>query len=177
MPAQQQHISHHSPQPTSHQSPQPTSHQTWTTERVALLKRHFEAGLSCRQIAAEIGVSRNAVIGKLTRLNLTRDKKVKAPPRKAAAAAAAAKGRGGSPVPRFRAQLIRVLGSEPEPSAADAPIHNGHTCSLYELSKEKCRWPISTPGAEDFCFCGNPPVDGLPYCPGHTRLAYRVTAR
>ena len=177
MPATQ-HISHQSPQPTSHQSPQPashqTSHQTWTTDRVALLKSHFEAGLSCRQIAAEIGVSRNAVIGKLTRLSLTRDKKVKAPPRKAAAAA---RGRGGNPAPRFRAQLIKVLASEPEPSAADAPIHNGHTCSLYELSKEKCRWPISTPGADDFCFCGNPPVDGLPYCPGHTRLAYRVTAR
>jgi GcrA cell cycle regulator len=173
MPAQQQHIAQQSPQPTSHQ----TSHQTWTTERIALLKRHFEAGLSCRQIAAEIGVSRNAVIGKLTRLNLTRDKKIKAPPRKAAAAAAAAKGRGSGPVPRFRAQLIRVLSSEPEPSTADTPIHNGHTCSLYELSKEKCRWPISTPGADDFCFCGNPPVDGLPYCPGHTRLAYRVTAR
>jgi GcrA cell cycle regulator len=48
---------------------------------------------------------------------------------------------------------------------------------LYELSDQKCRWPISTPGADDFCFCGNPPVDGLPYCAGHSRLAYRVTAR
>ena len=28
---------------------------TWTTERVELLKSHFEAGLSCRQIAAHIG--------------------------------------------------------------------------------------------------------------------------
>jgi GcrA cell cycle regulator len=172
MPAQQ-HIAQQSPEPTSHQ----TSPPTWTAERIARLKSHFEAGLSCRQIAAEIGVSRNAVIGKLTRLNLTREKKIKPPPRKAAAAAAATRGRGGNPASRFRAQLINVLTSEPEPLASDAPIHNGHTCSLYELSKEKCRWPISTPGAEDFCFCGNPPVEGLPYCPGHTRLAYRVTAR
>ena len=164
MPAQQ-HI--------QYPAPHPASHQTWTTERIALLKNHFEAGLSCRQIAAEIGVSRNAVIGKLTRLNLTREKKVKVAPRKAAAA----RGRGGSPVPRFRAQLLRVLTSEPEPSADDEPIHNGHTCSLFELSDQKCRWPISTPGADDFCFCGNPPVDGLPYCAGHSRLAYRVTAR
>ena len=163
MPAQQ-HI--------QYPAPHPASHQTWTTERIALLKSHFEAGLSCRQIAAEIGVSRNAVIGKLTRLNLTREKKVKVAPRKAAAAAA--RGRGGSPVPRFRAQLLRVLTSEPEPSADDEPIHNGHTCSLFELSDQKCRWPISTPGAEDFCFCGNPPIEGLPYCPGHSRLAYRV---
>jgi len=45
---------------------------TWTSERVELLKQHFEEGLSCREIAAHIGVSRNAVIGKLTRLGLTR---------------------------------------------------------------------------------------------------------
>ena len=47
---------------------------TWTDERLELLQGHFAAGLTCRQIAAEIGVSRNAVIGKLSRLGLTRDK-------------------------------------------------------------------------------------------------------
>ena len=46
---------------------------TWTAERVELLKSHFAAGLSCREIADNIGVSRNAVIGKLSRLNLTRE--------------------------------------------------------------------------------------------------------
>ena len=45
---------------------------TWTAERIALLKSRFEAGLTCREIAADIGVSRNAVIGKITRLNLSR---------------------------------------------------------------------------------------------------------
>ena len=25
----------------------------------------------------------------------------------------------------------------------------------------------------DFCFCGNEPVKGLPYCLGHARIAYR----
>jgi len=175
MPAQHR-IHHQAPHHASHQTSNETSNQTWTTERVALLKSHFEAGLSCRQIAAAIGVSRNAVIGKLTRLNLTREKKIKAPPRNKAAAAAA-RGRRGGPVPRFRTQLLKVLATEPEPSADDKPIHNGHCCSLFELSNEKCRWPISTPGADDFCFCGNPPVEGLPYCAGHSRLAYRATAR
>src|SRR4029453_18973352 len=52
---------------------------TWTTERVELLKNHFAAGLSCRQIAADIGVSRNAVIGKLSRLGLTRGKTIAEP--------------------------------------------------------------------------------------------------
>jgi GcrA cell cycle regulator len=73
--------------------------------------------------------------------------------------------------------MLRALYAEPEPATGDEPIHNGHTCSLLELSAERCRWPISTPGAEDFCFCGNTPIDGLPYCPGHTRLAYRPGSR
>ena len=45
---------------------------TWTAERVALLRSYANAGLSCAQIAAEIGVTRNAVIGKLNRLGLSR---------------------------------------------------------------------------------------------------------
>jgi GcrA cell cycle regulator len=73
--------------------------------------------------------------------------------------------------------MLRALYAEPEPVVDDEPIHNGHTCSLLELSAEKCRWPISTPGAEDFCFCGNTPIEGLPYCAGHTRLAYRPGSR
>ena len=46
----------------------------WTTERIALLKNRIDAGLSCGQIAREIGVSRNAVIGKANRLGLSRFK-------------------------------------------------------------------------------------------------------
>ena len=49
-----------------------TNEPTWTAERVELLKSRFEAGLSCREIAGEIGVSRNAVIGKLSRLKIGR---------------------------------------------------------------------------------------------------------
>jgi GcrA cell cycle regulator len=48
---------------------------------------------------------------------------------------------------------------------------------LLELSEQRCRWPISTPGLADFCFCGNTPLEGLPYCAGHTRLAYRPGSR
>jgi GcrA cell cycle regulator len=73
--------------------------------------------------------------------------------------------------------MLKALYGEPQPLADDEPIHNGHTCSLLELSEQRCRWPISTPGAADFCFCGNTPLDGLPYCAGHTRLAYRPGSR
>jgi GcrA cell cycle regulator len=147
---------------------------TWTAERVELLKLRFEAGLSCREIAVDIGVSRNAVIGKLSRLNLTRGRGGDGPrpPRKDAA-----KGQRPRTMPRVQYQLLQTLYAEPEPVLGEEPIQSGPGCSLLELSAEKCRWPISTPGAEDFCFCGNMPVEGLPYCAGHTRLAYRPGSR
>ena len=44
---------------------------TWTSERIELLKRCLYAGLSCGQTAREIGVTRNAVIGKMNRLGHT----------------------------------------------------------------------------------------------------------
>jgi GcrA cell cycle regulator len=72
--------------------------------------------------------------------------------------------------------MLKALYGDALP-AAEEPIHNGHRCSLLELSEERCRWPISTPGAPDFCFCGNTPLEGLPYCAGHTRLAYRPGSR
>jgi GcrA cell cycle regulator len=151
----------------------PAKEPTWTDERLELLKHRFAAGLTCRQIAGDIGVSRNAVIGKLSRLNLTREKTGDAPHQ---ARKEAAKGRRVKSVPRLQYQMLRTVYAGPPP-AADEPIEDGHTCSLLELSEQRCRWPISTPGADDFCFCGNTPVEGLPYCAGHTRLAYRPGSR
>ena len=150
---------------------------TWTAERLELLKSRFEAGLTCRQIADDIGVSRNAVIGKLSRLNLTREKRddILRMPRRARKHAA--QERRPRSVPRLQYQMLQTLYAEPQSLADNQPIHSDHCCSLLELSEERCRWPISTPGAADFCFCGNTPLDGLPYCPGHTRIAYRPGSR
>jgi len=44
------------------------------------------------------------------------------------------------------------------------------TVSLLELTDDTCRWPIGDVGAPGFCFCGNRPLKGLPYCAGHFRL-------
>jgi GcrA cell cycle regulator len=152
----------------------PANQPTWTDARLERLKAGFEAGLSCREIAADIGVSRNAVIGKLSRLNLTREKSIEA---RRSTRKDDPKGKRPRSVPRVQYQMLRKIYAEAQPATDDEIIHSETRCSLLELSAEKCRWPISTPGAEDFCFCGNTPVDGLPYCPGHTRLAYRPGSR
>ncbi len=149
---------------------------TWTAERIELLKQHFEAGLSCRQIAAHIGVSRNAVIGKISRLDLRREKQGnwRGPePRRRAPRAKA--------TPRQQFRILRALYDGPEPitdeTVPDEAIPSERWCSLLELDEQRCRWPVSSPGEEDFLFCGNFPIDGLPYCAGHARLAYRPDPR
>jgi len=152
-----------------------TAQQTWTDERVEILRSHFEAGLSCREIAADIGVSRNAVIGKLTRLNLTRrnSDEPRQPRRQRAT-----KTLGLKPPPRRQYEILAAIYAKPQPAVIpNNPIDEAHRCSLLELGDDRCRWPIGTPGEDSFCFCGNVPFDGLPYCPGHSRMAYRPYSR
>src|ERR1700712_4239074 len=86
------------------------------------------------------------------------------------------KERAAKSTPRLQFQMLRKVYENGEPVVA-APVVSEHRCTLFELSKQRCRWPISTPGAEDFCFCGNTPLEGLPYCSGHSRLAYRPRGR
>jgi GcrA cell cycle regulator len=152
----------------------PAKDPTWTEDRLERLKSGFAAKWTCRQIADDIGVSRNAVIGKLNRLNLTREANVRAPrgPRKDAQ-----KGRRRGSVPQLQYQLLQAVYAAPQSEACEAPISNQHICSLLELSEARCRWPINSPGEKDFGFCGNTPLEGLPYCPGHSRLAYRPGSR
>ncbi|QPF94724.1 GcrA family cell cycle regulator [Bradyrhizobium commune] len=153
----------------------PTSSPTWTDERIERLKRHFEAGLSCREIAADIGVSRNAVIGKLSRLNLTRGRSVDE--RKLQDNRSFAPPRAPKTVPRLQYEMLATIYGETAAPVVTGPIDDTNRCSLLELSENRCRWPISTPGADDFCFCGNASHDGQPYCAGHSRLAYRPNSR
>ena len=142
--------------------------QPWTAETVELLKSRVDAGLSCREIAREIGVTRNAVAGKISRLKLSRPKHV------------SGKHSEQKDNPKFRRsrvlkryQILMALRTMQPPSAEELTIHNGHRCSLLELTQEKCRWPIGNPAAVDFWFCGNKAVEGLPYCAGHARIAYK----
>jgi GcrA cell cycle regulator len=146
----------------------PAFERTWTAERIELLKNCFEAGLTCRQIAAQIGVSRNAVIGKISRLKLTRDTDGETPARRAPRGPA--KGRSLRATPRQQYELLQAVYEDAAPAE---PIPGEHACSLLELDEERCRWPFSSPGAEDFRFCGNRSIHGLPYCAGHARLAYQ----
>ena len=149
---------------------------TWTEERIALLRSYLDAGKTCSQIADEIGVSRNAVIGKIHRLGLA--------PGRPAAAPARCPPRGRRPRHTQRQLLQMVYAQAPRGDAAAAGtaagrelVQSATRCSLLELAPGKCRWPLDDPPTADFAFCGNDAIAGLSYCAGHARMAYHFPAR
>src|SRR5262249_2477949 len=147
------------------------SQTTWTPERIVLLKNGINAGLSCGQIAREIGVSRNAVIGKLNRLGLSRFKGI-------AAGRLAQAGAKKAPYNIVTAQqTLQTVWPEAQHACTEVLSDSINRCTLLELQQWHCRWPLGDPACKDFGFCGSKPVDGLPYCPAHARIAYRPGTR
>ncbi len=162
---------------------------TWTPERVEQLRTCIATGLSCSEIAAEIGVTRNAVIGKIHRLGLAPGRAI------SGSVSGTMSGPACEHAPRARRsppssqrQLLRLIFADrasPDGAtnagltnvAAAASVESTQPCSLLELAACKCRWPVSNGSATAFAFCGNDAVGGLPYCAGHARMAYRIPGR
>ena len=140
----------------------------WTEERVALLQKLWGQGYSASQIASQLpGVTRNAVIGKIHRLN------------KRGQAKAVRVRTGGFMAPVARRRPAPEARRMAPPEWALRPHHGPilveepglATCST--LSANMCRWPIGDPDMRDFTFCGRPSDGAHPYCEGHSRLAYK----
>jgi GcrA cell cycle regulator len=162
----------------------------WTDERVEKLKKLWSEGLSASQIAAQLGgVSRNAVIGKVHRLNLPGRAKAGG----ATSAARATKRTTSAPrAPIYasrvatrtitRQQGATLLKEEIEINAVEEiayrPASNvvvpiSRRLGLTELTERTCKWPVGDPLKDDFHFCGNDSPDASPYCSYHQRLAYQ----
>lgn len=166
----------------------------WTDERVERLKKLWAEGLSASQIAAQLGgVSRNAVIGKVHRLNLPGRAKAggtstatRAPKRPATAAPRAANSFNASRISATRT-VARQQGSAllKEDMDIDAieevryrPAANvivpiSRRLGLTELTERTCKWPVGDPLTDDFHFCGCESPDNSPYCTYHQRMAYQ----
>lgn len=142
---------------------------SWTVERVDALKGLVADGLSASQIAAVLGgLTRNAVIGKVHRMGLSltlstgRTSQGQTPQR--------------PPRPRrikragFDKRRATELAVEPDGIIELPPDTSPDACTLLELTEESCRWPMGTPGTEEFRFCGSQRGDG-PYCARHHRLS------
>ena len=157
----------------------------WTDERVELLKKLWADGLSASQIAAQLGgVTRNAVIGKVHRLNLSGRAKpaaAQARPRKTRQATVSSSRPAQRTMPIVGNTALKVqptTAPAPRRVQAQVPLENlvvpiSLNVSLMALNDQMCKWPIGDPGAENFHFCGHRSFNSLPYCEYHSRLAYQ----
>lgn len=145
----------------------------WTDERVELLKKLWQDGLSASQIAKQLGgVTRNAVIGKVHRLGLSGRAAPSKParpvfkaPRPARQAAAPAAPRRISPPP------LAAAAPPPQPPVRYVEEAPG-AATVLTLGAHMCKWPIGDPSSDDFTFCGRRASEG-PYCVEHARVAYQ----
>jgi GcrA cell cycle regulator len=162
----------------------------WTDERVEKLKRLWAEGLSASQIAAQLGgVSRNAVIGKVHRLNLpgrakaggtvATNRAVKRP-----AAAPRPQTFAARPATRTVARPVGATALKEEVEfetsqelvyrpASNVVVPISRKLALTELTERTCKWPVGDPLTDDFHFCGCESPDNSPYCTYHAKLAYQ----
>jgi GcrA cell cycle regulator len=153
----------------------------WADEtRVELLRKLWADGLSCSQIAKQLGgVSRSAVIGKVHRLGLagrpTASKPARTvfkspPPVKPSAQLEVrhqARAFGETRVP----PVVPAPPPPPPPSPRFVDEAPG-TATVLTLGASMCRWPIGDPQLESFTFCGRRAA-GCSYCTEHAQIAYQ----
>ena len=138
---------------------------SWTEEKVAKLKELWGKGNTASQIAEIIGgISRNAVIGKAHRLNLS----AKIKTRNASSNLSQNKEAQTNNIKnktlrrsRFKSLIIEK-DFEPE-----------NPKQLEELDENSCKWPIGHPDEKSFYFCGRSSLKDFSYCKLHLLYAYQ----
>jgi GcrA cell cycle regulator len=150
---------------------------SWTDERVQLLKKLWQDGLSASQIAAELGsVTRNAVIGKVHRLGLSGRGQPTSTIKRQRRAHSTSVRRPRHTISHGNLALQGDLDAFAE--ADYRPRRNvvvpiAKRLSLQMLTEHTCKWPIGDPGDEDFHFCGHDSLETGPYCEYHAGVAYQ----
>ena len=140
---------------------------SWNDEKVAKLKELWGKGNTASQIAGIIGgISRNAVIGKAHRLNLS--SKIKT--------------RNTSVSQNFQNNLKdnnndskqkRGRKSRFQSLIIEKDFEPENPKKLEELDENSCKWPIGHPEEKSFYFCGRTSLKDFSYCKLHLLYAYQ----
>lgn len=132
---------------------EPSPASGWTDERVLELRRLWALGWSSSMIAGALGLTRNAVIGKVSRMNLSAEGRV---PRSRAAP---------KPKPKPAPKLVPIM---PVPDVAPVSLN----VDIMALTSTTCKWPVNDGNPYRFCGVGKP-AEGGPYCEWHQEKARR----
>jgi len=138
---------------------------SWNEEKVTKLKELWGKGSTASQIAEIIGgISRNAVIGKAHRLNLSL--KIKTKNTSSSQNSERNQEENSSKQKRGRKSRFQslIIENDFEPESPK---------KLEELDEGSCKWPIGHPEEESFYFCGRSSLKDFSYCKLHLLYAYQ----
>ena len=138
---------------------------SWTDEKVAKLKELWGKGNTASQIAEIIGgISRNAVIGKAHRLNLSAKIKTRT---------AISSQNFDNSNNEKNIQSRRGRKSKFKSLIIDKDFEPENPKKLEELDENSCKWPIGHPDEKSFYFCGRSSLKDFSYCKLHLLYAYQ----
>ena len=138
---------------------------SWTDEKVAKLKELWGKGNTASQIAEIIGgISRNAVIGKAHRLNLSAKIKTRA---------ATSNQDFDNSMQDKNIKSKRIRRSKFKSLIIEKDFEPENPKQLEELDENSCKWPIGHPNENDFYFCGRSSLKDFSYCKLHLLYAYQ----